>query len=191
MDDRHAAFLLNEKGRRLPLSPERKSSSSSPTCKVWDAVDEAVNRLGFVLVTLAHRAVVIELCPHKVHPRAVQQASRIVVRGAAECVLLARAGDTWRRSKYEFFPSTRAAAEALLEVTRSAEKRLAFEERVRAQTPGGCAPYLFEGATPPPWQPGRADATPSLAATPARHPVEPAGGLCTGTRYRVGYEARP
>jgi hypothetical protein len=191
MGDRDAAFLLDERGHRLPLASDRKSSRSSPACEAVEAVDDAVNRLGFVLVTLAHRAAVIELCPHKVHPRAVRQASRIVVRAAAECVLLARAGDTWRRSKYEFFASTRAAIETLLEVTRSAEKRIAFEERVRAQTPGGRAPHLFGGASPPSRQSCDADASPSLPATRVCHRVEAAGGLGAAARCRAGFEARP
>jgi hypothetical protein len=131
MHDDQTAFLLNEKGQRLPLHPENRALPAS-TNVTSDFVDKAVNQLGYVLFTLAHRAAVIELSPHSVQPRAARQASRIVTSTEAECVLLARAGDTWRRSKYEFFASKRVARAVLLWLARSAERRAAFERRVRA-----------------------------------------------------------
>jgi hypothetical protein len=131
MHDDKTAFLLNEKGQRLPLHPENRALPAS-TGATSDFVDKAVNQLGYVLFTLAHRAAVIELSPHSVQPRAARQASRIVTSTEAECVLLARAGDTWRRSKYEFFASTRIARAALLWLARTAETKAAFEKRVRA-----------------------------------------------------------
>lgn len=132
MHDDTTAFLLNEKGQRLPLDPENRALLPAATGATSDFIDKAVNQLGYVLCTLAHRAAVIELSPHSVQPRAARQASRIVTNAAVESVLLARAGDTWRGSKYEFFASKRIARAALLWLARSAERRAAFEKRVRA-----------------------------------------------------------
>jgi len=131
MPDDKTVFLLNEKGQRLPLDTENRALPA-PTGVTSDFVDEAVNQLGYVLFTLAHRAAVVELSPHSVQPRAARQASRIVTSSGAECVLLARAGEAWRRSKYQFFASTRVAGALLLWLARSAERRAALERRVRA-----------------------------------------------------------
>jgi hypothetical protein len=131
MHDNKTFFLLNEKGQRLPLDKENRALPA-PTGLTSDFVNEAVNQLGYVLFTLAHRAAVIELSPHSVQPRAARQASRIVTSTAAECVLLVHAGEAWRRSKYQFFASTRVAGAVLLWLARSAERRAAFEKRVRA-----------------------------------------------------------
>jgi len=131
MPDDKTVFLLNEKGQRLPLDTENPALPA-PTGVTSDFVDEAVNQLGYVLFTLAHRAAVVELSPHSVQPRAARQASRIVTSSGAECVLLARAGEAWRRSKYQFFNSTRVAGAVLLWLARSAERRAALEKRVRA-----------------------------------------------------------
>jgi hypothetical protein len=140
MSNNEGAFLLNERGEHLPLVSGPPGAALREGSEV---IDDAVNSRGFVLVTLAHRAVVIELCPHRVQPRAVREASRIVTRAQAECVLLARAGDAWRRSKYEFFGSRRAARAALLAVARSADRRLTFEGKLRGQAPDGWVPGLF------------------------------------------------
>jgi hypothetical protein len=98
-----------------------------------DPVNLAVTQNGFVFMSLAHNAAMVELCPLKVQPIAALEALHVLRGMRAECVLMSLSGDSWRASKYEFFTSTKAAINKLSSLTRSARRRQA--ERVRGLTP--------------------------------------------------------
>ncbi len=89
------------------------------------SLDLAVGQNGFVFMSLAHNAAMVELSPLKVQPIAALEALHVLKGIRAECVLMALPGDTWRASKYEFFTSTKAAINKLSSLTRSARKRQA------------------------------------------------------------------
>lgn len=98
-----------------------------------DPVNLAVSRDGFVYVSLAHNAAVVELCPPRVQPIAAMEALHVLKRMRPECVLMALPGNSWRASEYEFFPSIKAAINKLTSLTRSATQRQA--ERVAGLRP--------------------------------------------------------
>ena len=104
---------------QAPLT-ERTSANGT-----GDSVNLAVSQNGFVFISLAHNAAMFELCPLKVQPIAALETLHVLKRMRAECVLMALPGDTWRASKYEFFPSTKSAIDKLSLLTRSARKRQA------------------------------------------------------------------
>jgi hypothetical protein len=125
------ALLLDAAGARLTIDAFFAREPGSAACKI----DNAINQRGFVLVTLAHRAVVVQLCPLAVAPLAALETFHHLKGIAAECVLLALRGDTWRRSQYEFFPSVEAAAKRIKSIARSASKRAAAKLTVRSSVP--------------------------------------------------------
>jgi hypothetical protein len=96
-------------------------------------VSLAVSQNGFVFLSLAHHAAMVELCPLKVQPLAALETLHVLKEIRAECVLMSLPGDSWRASKYEFFISTKAAIDKLSSLTRSARKRQA--ERVAGLKP--------------------------------------------------------
>ena len=123
-------FMLNESGVRLPVDALLLAGELGPegTPKL---IDYAISQRGFVLITPAHHAAVVELCPLRVAPLAALAAVHYLRRTAAECILLACPGDTWRRSQYELFGSVGAAVERLEGVARAAGKRAAAEVSAR------------------------------------------------------------
>lgn len=130
----HAAtggFLLDDKGARISIDAffgAEELGCGSGARKV----DDAINLRGFVLMTLAHRAAVVELCPLTVAPLAALEAFHLAKETAAECVLLVLRGDTWRRSEYEFFSSVEAAARRIKSIARAASKRAAAKLRTQS-----------------------------------------------------------
>jgi hypothetical protein len=126
-------FLLNETGGRLAVDALLAAGEFGPEGRP-KLIDCALNERGFVLITRAHHATVVELCPLRVAPLAALAAIHHLKRTAAECVLLASLGDTWRRSPYELFTSVGAAVEKLKGVARAAGKRAAAEASVRSRS---------------------------------------------------------
>jgi hypothetical protein len=98
-----------------------------------DQLNMAVTQNGYVFVSLAHNAAMVELCPLKVQPLAALETLHLLKEMRAERVLMSLPGDSWRASKYEFFTSAEAAIDKLSSLTRSARKRQA--ERVSGLKP--------------------------------------------------------
>lgn len=115
------SFMLNESGARLAVDALFLAGELGPEGRP-KLIDYAINQRGFVLITPAHHAAVVELCPLRVAPLAALAAIHHLKRTAAECILLASLGDTWRRSQYELFASVGAAVERLRGSPRSGQK---------------------------------------------------------------------
>ena len=130
MKSNDVGFLLNELGARLAVEAaslaRELGSDDGP-----GPLNYAIIERGFVLITPAHRAVVVELCPRTVKPLAALGAVYEVKRMSPKCVLLALLGDNWRRAPYELLFPVRTAAERIKEVARAAAGRAAFEVKVR------------------------------------------------------------
>jgi hypothetical protein len=126
------SFLITGAGEHIATdqAPLTKGTSANGT---GDPVNLAVTQNGFVFISLAHNAAMFELCPLKVQPLAALETLHVLKGMRAECVLMLLPGDSWRKSKYEFFTSAKSAIDKLSSLTRSARKRQA--ERVSGLKP--------------------------------------------------------
>ncbi len=121
------SFLITGAGEHV--APDQALLAEGTSANgAGDSLNLAVSQNGFVFMSLAHNAAMVELCPLKVQPIAALEALHVLKVMRAECVLMALPGDDWRVSKYEFFPSKKAAIDKLSSLTRAARRRQA--ERV-------------------------------------------------------------
>ena len=125
-------FLITGAGEHVATDQALLAEEASAN-GTGDPVNLAVTQNGFVFMSQAHNAAMVELCPLKVQPLAALETLHILKEMDAECVLMSLPGDSWRVSKYEFFTSAKAAIDKLTSLTRSARKRQA--ERVAGLKP--------------------------------------------------------
>jgi hypothetical protein len=134
------SFLLNERGARLAIASSSLVRALDCGSRV-DLVDFAINRRGFVLITLARCAAVVELCPSKVEPLAALAALHEIRRMAPRWVVLGFLDDTWRCQPYELFYSTGAGVKNLKDIACSARKRAAA--RLQGRSSASPTPELM------------------------------------------------
>jgi hypothetical protein len=126
------SILITGAGERIAIDQAFTVEETSAN-GMADPVNLAVIRNGFVFMSLAHNAAIVELCPLKVQPLAALETLHVLKEMCPECVLMSLSGDSYRVSKYEFFTSTTAAIDKLCSLTRSARMRQA--ERVSRLKP--------------------------------------------------------